>query len=104
MNNYHVRLENGKAFMCCGKAGCPNVEFIEDEDKNPLVKINDDHGGSVKMLFSEASLISQAVNELSNQEKSKEVDADARYGTPGNTVAKYEHPSIEGANHPSEDA
>jgi len=56
------------------------------------------------MLFSEASLISQAVNELSNQEKSKEVDADTKYGTPGNTKAKYEHPSIKGADHPSEDA
>jgi hypothetical protein len=59
-NNYFLRKEEGKVFMCCGKAGCPSVELNSDG----LVEIKDDYGNSVKMKKEEASLLKDAVSEL----------------------------------------
>jgi hypothetical protein len=60
-NNYYLREDNGKIFMCCGKAGCPSVESID----NDSVRISDDFGNSVKMKVEEAELIKAAVEKLS---------------------------------------
>jgi len=61
--NKNLRIEGTKVFMCCGKAGCPSVEYNDEG----LVEISDDHGNKVKMEESQARLIAQAVKELSNQ-------------------------------------
>jgi len=63
-NNYSLRMEGGKVFMCCGKAGCPSVEI----DQDGLVNIADDFGSSVKMKIEEAELIKSAVEKLANQD------------------------------------
>ena len=65
---YYLRPEGNKIFMCCGKQRCPNVEIIEDE----MVQISDDYGNSVKMTKGEASLLTQAVNQLESTEPSNE--------------------------------
>ena len=57
MNNYHKRMEEGKAFLCCGKAGCPSVS----KDSEGLVVITDDYGNSVKMKDEEAEMIHMAL-------------------------------------------
>lgn len=59
-NEYYLRHDNNKIFMCCGKAGCPSVS-VNDEG---LVEISDDHGNTVKMKKEEASLIKEAVSQL----------------------------------------
>ncbi len=59
-NEYYLRPEGNKIFMCCGKANCPNVEISTDGDIN----ISDDFGNQVKMKPEEASLISEAVKQL----------------------------------------
>jgi len=64
-NNYFLREEGNKIFMCCGKAGCPSVS-INDEG---LVEISDDYGNSVKMKKEEANLMGQAVDKLSQKNK-----------------------------------
>jgi len=61
--NKNLRIEGNKVFMCCGKAGCPSVEYNDEG----LVEISDDHGNKVKMEESQARLIAQAVKELSDQ-------------------------------------
>jgi hypothetical protein len=63
-NNYFLREEGNKIFMCCGKAGCPSVS-INDEG---LVEISDDYGNSVKMKKEEASLLESAVKKLKDNE------------------------------------
>lgn len=63
-NNYYLRPEGNKIFMCCGKANCPSVE-INDEG---LVEIKDDYGNSVKMKKEEAQLIEKAVLDLSKND------------------------------------
>ena len=60
MTNYFLRQDGPKIFMCCGKAGCPSVEF----DSEGMVKINDDFGNTVKMNKEEAALIAGAVEQL----------------------------------------
>ena len=60
-DNYYLRPEGNKIFMCCGKQKCPNVEITDEE----LVQISDDYGNSVKMKKEEAELITAAVNQLS---------------------------------------
>ena len=65
--NKNLRIEGARVFMCCGKAGCPSVEY----NTEGLVEIKDDHGNKVKMEESQARLIAQAVEELSNQENSQ---------------------------------
>jgi len=65
-NNYFLREEGNKIFMCCGKAGCPSVS-INDEG---LVEISDDYGNSVKMKKEEASLLESAVKKLKDNESS----------------------------------
>jgi hypothetical protein len=62
-NNYFLREENGKVFMCCGKAGCPSVSFSEDG----LIQITDDFGNSVKMKHEEAEMIKGAVEKLTSE-------------------------------------
>lgn len=59
-NNYSLRQEGSKVFMCCGKAGCPSVEF----DSEGMVEIKDDFGNAVKMNKGEAALIAGAVEQL----------------------------------------
>jgi hypothetical protein len=59
-NEYYLRHDNNKIFMCCGKAGCPSVSVNEEG----LVEISDDHGNTVKMKKEEASLIKEAVSQL----------------------------------------
>ena len=67
--NKNLRREGNVVFMCCGKAGCPSVEF------NPegLIEIKDDHGNTVKMEENQARLIAKAVKELSNPEDSQKI-------------------------------
>ena len=65
-NEYYLRPEGNKIFMCCGKANCPNVEVSPEGDIN----ISDDYGNKVKMKPEEASLISQAVKQLQDNKKS----------------------------------
>tara|TARA_B100001094_G_C17963389_1_gene686601 strand:+ start:500 stop:718 length:219 start_codon:yes stop_codon:yes gene_type:complete len=62
--NKNLRIEGAKVFMCCGKAGCPSVEYNDEG----LVEISDDHGNKVKMEESQARLIAQAVKELSDRD------------------------------------
>lgn len=62
-NEYYLRHDNNKIFMCCGKAGCPSVS-VNDEG---LVEISDDHGNTVKMKKEEASLIKEAVSQLPSE-------------------------------------
>jgi hypothetical protein len=59
-DNYFLRQEGNKVFMCCGKAGCPSVEI----NKEGLIQISDDYGNTVKMNSSEANLIAGAVEQL----------------------------------------
>ena len=63
-NNYYLRPEGDKIFMCCGKARCPSVSLEED-----MIKIEDDFGGFVKMKKEEAELIKSAVEDLTKNEK-----------------------------------
>lgn len=60
MSNYFLRQDGPKIFMCCGKAGCPSVEF----NSEGMVEINDDYGNKVKMNKEEAALIAGAVEQL----------------------------------------
>lgn len=64
-NNYYLRPEGNKIFMCCGKANCPSVE-INDEG---LIEIKDDYGNSVKMKKEEAALLKDAVSKLNENSK-----------------------------------
>lgn len=59
-NDYYLRPEGNKIFMCCGKANCPSVQ----KNDEGLIVISDDYGNSVKMNTNEASLISKAVKNL----------------------------------------
>jgi hypothetical protein len=63
-NNYYLRPEGNKIFMCCGKAKCPSVSVEEG-----MIKIEDDFGGFVKMKKEEAELIKSAVENLTDNEK-----------------------------------
>ena len=60
-NNYYLRPEGNKIFMCCGKAKCPSVSF----DEEGFIQIEDDYGNSVKMKKEEAALLKDAVAQLS---------------------------------------
>lgn len=62
-NEFYLREEGNRIFMCCGKANCPSVEI----DKEGLIKIKDDYGNSVKMKQEEASLLKDAVTKLKSQ-------------------------------------
>jgi len=66
-NNYYLRPEGNKIFMCCGKANCPSVSI----NKEGLVEITDDYGNSVKMNKDEASLIHDAISKLNNKNSEK---------------------------------
>lgn len=73
-DNYFLRQEGSKIFMCCGKAGCPSVEI----NGEGLIEISDDYGNKVKMNKSEANLIAGAVEQLKTFEgdnKSKVLNA-----------------------------
>ncbi len=50
-------MEGEKAFLCCGKSGCPSVEA----DGEGIIVIKDDYGNSVKMKKDEADLLHLAV-------------------------------------------
>lgn len=65
-NNYYLRPEGNKIFMCCGKANCPSVS----ENDEGLIEISDDYGNKVKMKKQEASLISDAITKLPSVKKS----------------------------------
>jgi hypothetical protein len=58
-NNYFLRPEGDKIFMCCGKAKCPSVSF---EGGNIIIK--DDHNNSVAVKPEEALLITQASKDI----------------------------------------
>lgn len=65
-NEFYLREDGNRIFMCCGKANCPSVE-VDDEG---LIQIKDDYGNSVKMKKEEASLLKDAVAKLqSNNEE-----------------------------------
>lgn len=66
-NEYYLRPEGNKIFMCCGKANCPNVEMSTDGN----ISISDDYGNKVVMKKEEASLISEAINDLEKSNLSK---------------------------------
>jgi len=59
-DQYYLRPEGNKIFMCCGKANCPNVEISEAGN----IDISDDYGNKVTMKPEEARLISEAVKRL----------------------------------------
>lgn len=59
-NEFYLREEGNRIFMCCGKAKCPSVEVNEEG----LIEIKDDYGNSVKMKKEEATLIKAAVSQL----------------------------------------
>lgn len=63
-NNYFLREEGNRIFMCCGKAGCPSVAV----DEEGLINISDDFGNTVKMKKEEAALIRDAVSKLNEKE------------------------------------
>lgn len=64
-NDYFLREEGNRIFMCCGKSGCPSVAV----DEEGLINISDDFGNTVKMKKEEANLMSQAVAKLSEKNK-----------------------------------
>ena len=57
MNKHYIRMEGKKAFLCCGKSGCPSVAKGDDG----LIEITDDYGNTVKMKVEEADMIHLAV-------------------------------------------
>lgn len=63
MNKHYVRMDNGTAFLCCGKAGCPSVAKTAEG----LIKITDDDGNSVQMKQEEAELIHLAVCHVNDE-------------------------------------
>jgi hypothetical protein len=65
-NNYYLRPEGNKIFMCCGKAKCPSVSLNEEG----LVQIEDDYGNLVKMKKEEAALLKDAVVQLDEKDES----------------------------------
>lgn len=67
-NEYYLRPEGQKIFMCCGKARCPSVQVNEEG----LIEIEDDYGNSVKMKKEEADLIKGAVSQLLSEEVKNE--------------------------------
>jgi len=67
-NEYYLRPEGHKIFMCCGKARCPSVQVNEEG----LIEIEDDYGNSVKMKKEEADLIKGAVSQLLSGEVKNE--------------------------------
>lgn len=63
-NDYFLREEGNRIFMCCGKAGCPSVAV----DEEGLINISDDFGNTVKMKKEEAALIRDAVSKLNEKD------------------------------------
>jgi len=66
-NDYYLRPEGNKIFMCCGKANCPSVEV----NTEGLIEIADDYGNKVKMKESEAVLIKDAIKKLNEKKNSR---------------------------------
>jgi hypothetical protein len=66
-NEYYLRPEGNRVFMCCGKQRCPSVQFNDEG----LITIEDDYGNSVKMKKEEAALIKGAVQSLIDESKNK---------------------------------
>ena len=54
---------NRTIILCCGKAGCPELNVDEDND---VVTIKDDDENVVTMKVSQARLIGEAVDRLTN--------------------------------------
>lgn len=59
-NDYYLRTEGERVFMCCGKAKCPSVRVDESLNK---VFIEDDFNNTSEMSIAEGMLLSEAVQE-----------------------------------------
>lgn len=59
-NEYYLREDGNRIFMCCGKANCPSA-IINEEN---FVEISDDYGNTVKMKIEEAELLDGAIKKL----------------------------------------
>ena len=55
-----LRKEGNKIILCCGNKGCPKLSINE---KNNVI-IEDDDGNTVVMTRAQASLISQALEQV----------------------------------------
>lgn len=54
---------NRTIILCCGKAGCPELNVDESND---IVTIKDDDDNTVTMKVSQARLIGEAIDRLTN--------------------------------------
>jgi hypothetical protein len=59
-NDYYLRTEGERVFMCCGKAKCPSVRVDESSNK---VFIEDDFNNTSEMSIAEGMLLSEAVQQ-----------------------------------------
>lgn len=59
---------NKTIILCCGKAGCPELSI---DESNTNVTIKDDDGNVVTMQVSQAKLISQAIDDLTDHKEEK---------------------------------
>lgn len=55
---------NKTIILCCGKAGCPQLSVDEADE---IVTIKDDDDNVVTMQLSQARLIGQAIDRLTNE-------------------------------------
>ena len=59
---------NKTIILCCGKAGCPELSI---DESNTNVTIKDDDGNVVTMQVSQAKLIGQAIDDLTDHQSEK---------------------------------
>lgn len=59
---------NRTIILCCGKAGCPELSVDEDND---VVTIKDDDGNVVSMKVSQARMIGEAIDRLTDVSSSE---------------------------------
>mgnify|MGYP007047352984 FL=1 len=59
---------NKTIILCCGKAGCPELSI---DESNTNVTIKDDDGNVVTMQVSQAKLIGQAIDDLTDHKEEK---------------------------------
>jgi len=55
-----MKKSQNSILLCCGGKGCPKLS----KEKDGIIKIEDDFGGSVKLKASEARLIAGALDQL----------------------------------------
>ena len=55
-----MKLINGQILLCCGRKGCPRLS----KEKDQMIKIQDDFGGSILIKEEEARLIEKALDKI----------------------------------------